>query len=238
MARSAPLIALVRREFDGGTPVEWQFPCPPDGSRLRVRLLPTNFPPPGPVNDTDFFGTISGTIFLDFDFDARKVAVSTKLFHWDRAFDLTDPDGRPLRLGAPKKSLWVYVNDADYLYSAVTKATPPVVTTPAAWEAARTPRDQRAALAVASPAQWRRLAADPATSPELLAALMDFRWAPLSEAIASNANLTPELLVELSAPFPQIVADNPALPLLLLADPPMRAKLDEQARHYLDEKGI
>jgi hypothetical protein len=67
--------------------------------------------------------------------------------------------------------------------------------------------------------QARIVAAEPTTNPEILRELALFDDEKTREAVVSNANSPPEVLVQLGEQFPSQFLDNPVFPLLLLENP-------------------
>lgn len=67
--------------------------------------------------------------------------------------------------------------------------------------------------------QARIVAAEPTTNPEILRELALFDDEKTREAVVSNANSPPEILVQLGEEFPSQFLDNPVFPLLLLENP-------------------
>ncbi|MCJ8281407.1 MAG: hypothetical protein MJK14_16445 [Rivularia sp. ALOHA_DT_140] len=64
-----------------------------------------------------------------------------------------------------------------------------------------------------------KIAAEPTTDPEILRELALFEDEKTREAVVSNANTSPEVLVQLGEQFPSQFLDNPVFPLLLLENP-------------------
>ena len=67
--------------------------------------------------------------------------------------------------------------------------------------------------------QARLVAAESTTNPEILRELALFDDEKTREAVVSNANTPPEVLVQLGEEFPAQFLDNPVFPLLLLENP-------------------
>jgi len=67
--------------------------------------------------------------------------------------------------------------------------------------------------------QARIIAAEPTTNPVILQELALFEDEITREAVVSNANTPPEILVQLGEEFPSQFLDNPVFPLLLLENP-------------------
>ena len=67
--------------------------------------------------------------------------------------------------------------------------------------------------------QARIVAAEPTTNPEILRELALFSDEKTRKAVVSNANTSPEVLVQLGEQFPSQFLDNPVFPLLVLENP-------------------
>ena len=67
--------------------------------------------------------------------------------------------------------------------------------------------------------QARIVAAESTTDPEILRELALFSDEQTRKAVVSNANTSPEVLVQLGEQFPSQFLDNPVFPLLLLENP-------------------
>ncbi len=67
--------------------------------------------------------------------------------------------------------------------------------------------------------QAQLVAASSTTNPDLLRELALFNDEKTREAVASNANTPPDVLVQLGEEFPSQLLDNPVFPLLLLENP-------------------
>ena len=88
-----------------------------------------------------------------------------------------------------------------------------------------TPAQQSIAALKQNITQARIVAAEPTTNPEILRELALFEDEKTREAVVSNANTPPEILVQFGEEFPAQLLDNPVFPLLLLENPNFIAEL-------------